>query len=246
MPLFITLMVFGIFMFRILQVQSTVQHSIDMASRTMAVTLGNTARDEDSMGMDDAALFAATIGLAEEQILTNDVPLSYVDGGILGFNYLESNTSGKYIDLKVRYTMTFPVGLFGDYKFSVSQRAKNRKWVGYDPSENEWDGKYVYVTTHGSVYHTDINCTYLYPSVRRIAENEVSSARNESGGKYYLCKRCGATKSNGYVYITDYGTAYHTDITCTEIRHDVNKVLYDSVKDVMDGCSKCAGESKKE
>ncbi len=242
MPLFITVMVFGIFLFRVLQVQSGVQHAIDSASRTMAVTLGDVAQDEgeENQDLDDVGLLAATIALSDAEILAKSVPVSYVDGGILGFNYLESSVTGNYIDVKVSYNMTMPVGLLGDFTFPVTQRSKNRKWVGYDPSENAWDGKYVYITEHGEVYHTDINCTYLYPSVHRIAESELDSARNKSGGKYYKCKKCGKVASSGYLYITDYGTAYHNDITCTEIRHNVSKVLYESVKDTMDGCSKCS------
>ncbi len=239
MPLFITLMVFGIFIFRILQVQSGIQQSLDIASRTMAVTLGDHSQDEE-LSWDDVLLIGGTIAYANEQILVNEVPLEYIDGGIIGLNYLGSSAQGNYIDLQVKYNMTFPVGLLGKHTFSVSQRSKNRKWVGYDPAEDEWDGEYVYITEHGSVYHTDINCTYLYPSVSMVSVDEVGDKRNKSGGKYYKCSRCKNVANNGYVYITDYGTAYHNSVACTEIKHNVSKVLYEDVKDTMAGCSKCA------
>ena len=50
-------------------------------------------------------------------ISSNKVPVEFVDGGALGFNFFESNVEGNYIDLKVTYTMTFPVGLLGDFSF---------------------------------------------------------------------------------------------------------------------------------
>ncbi len=257
MPLFITLMVFGIFIFRVLQVQSGMQQSINTASRTMAVSLGNVAnsgesnKDVNPDGEDpsvkgelsEAALLASTIALAGVEVANNHVPLEFIDGGAAGINFLESDASGNYIDLKISYEMTFPVGLLGDYSFEVNQRARNRKWVGYDKSEGSTDGTYVYITDHGEVYHRNYFCTYLNPSVHRVGESEVPNLRNKSGGKYYQCKRCKGTKANGFLYVTDYGEAYHTDVNCTEIKHNIKKVLYEEVKDKMNPCSKCsAGE----
>ena len=253
-PLFITMMVFGIFLFRLLQVQSGMQQSIDYASRTMAVTLGNVSNTGESDKdvtpdskeatikgeLSHAALLASTIGLAGYQVAQNNVPLEFIDGGAAGIDFLESSAEGNYIDLKVNYKMTFPVGLFGNLKFDVSQRARNRKWIGYDKAENETDGQYVYITEHGEVYHTNYYCTYLNPSVHRIEKSEVSSKRNKSGAIYYKCKRCRGVKEGGFLYITDYGTSYHSDVNCTEIKHDIKKVLLEDIKDKMRPCSKCA------
>lgn len=253
MPLFITLMVFGMFIFRLLQVQSGVQHSIDTASRMMAITLGNISNEGESdkdveINPDDATLGSfltsegmkvAAIGYAQANISSNKVPVEFVDGGALGFNFFESNVEGNYIDLKVTYTMTFPVGLLGDFSFDVSQRARNRKWVGYSKAENTTDGLYVYITDHGEVYHSSMNCTYLRPSVHRVPMGDLGSRRNNGGAIYYECKRCKNVKPNGFVYLTDYGTAFHNDPNCTEIKHNIKKVLYEEVKDSMRPCSKC-------
>ena len=254
MPLFITLMVFGIFIFRVLQVQSGMQQSIDYASRTMAVTLGNAAnsgesnQDVDTSTEDptvhgelsEAGLLASTIALAGVEVAKNKVPLEFIDGGAVGIYFLDSEVQGNYVDLKVSYTMTFPVGLLGDLSFDVSQRARNRKWVGYDKAEYTSDGKYVYITEHGSVYHTNYFCTYLNPSVHRVPIADVKNKRNKSGAIYYQCHRCKNVEANGFLYITDYGTSYHNDINCTEIKHNIKKVLYEEVKDTMSPCSKCS------
>ena len=255
MPLFISLMVFGMFTFRLLQVQSGIQQSIDNASRMMAVSLGNTANsgesDKDvnpeqedptlSGELSEAGLLAATIALAGVEVVNHDVPLEFIDGGAAGIYFLDSSAEGNYIDLTVSYKMTFPVGLLGKYSFDVTQRARNRKWVGYDKSEGETGGTYVYVTEHGQVYHNNYFCTYLNPSVHRVAKNEVKDKRNSGGAKYYQCARCKSVKANGFLYITDYGTAFHNDVNCTEIKHNIKKVLLEEVKDKMPPCSKCGG-----
>ena len=258
MPLFISLMVFGMFIFRVLQVQSGIQQSIDFASRTMAVTLGNVANEGESNQdvnpneqdptvrgeLSEGGLIAGTIAVAGVEVVKNKVPLEFIDGGALGLNFLGSEAEGNYIDLKVSYTMTFPIGLLGNLSFDVNQRARTRKWVGYDKAEYESDGRYVYITEHGAVYHVNYFCTYLNPSVHRVPEGEVKDKRNKGGAIYYECRRCKNKDANGFLYITDYGTSYHNDVNCTEIKHNIKKVLYEEVKDTMAPCSKCsAGEA---
>jgi len=123
----------------------------------------------------------------------------------------------------------------------VNQRARSRKWVGYDKAENTTDSRYVYITDHGEAYHSNYYCTYLNPSVHRISADEVSGKRNAGGGIYYPCEKCKPGKHpTGVLYITDYGTAYHGDINCKEIKHNIKKVLYEEVKETMRPCSKCA------
>ncbi len=237
-PLFITLMVFGMYTFRVLQVHSIVQQSIDSASRTMAVTLGNVSDQGETV------LLASTVAMAAIELKEREVPLEFIDGGPLGFDFLESTADGNYIDLKVNYRMSFPVGLLGDYTYEISQRARCRKWVGYDKNENETDGNYVYITEHGEAYHINYFCTYLNPSVHKVAKDEVSEKRNKSGGRYEKCQRCGKTEPGGFLYITDYGNSYHNDVNCTEIKHTIKKVLLEEVKDTMRPCSKCTAAHK--
>ena len=256
MPLFITLMIFGLFIFRILQVQAGVQQSLDYTSRTMAVTLGNVANkgesDKDvdtseqaptlSGELSEAALMVATIAMAGYEMADNNVPIEFIDGGAAGFDFFDTSVEGNYIDLRVNYQMTFPIGLLGEYTFDVAQRSRCRKWIGYDKAENTIDAQYVYITEKGEAYHRKYMCTYLNPSVRKISAEEIKNARNKGGAIYYECKRCKGKKAGGFFYITDYGTSFHKDINCTEIKHNIKKVLYEEVKDKMRPCSKCAGE----
>ena len=89
------------FTFRLLQVQSGIQQSIDNASRMMAVSLGNTANsgesDKDvnpdqedptlSGELSEAGLLAATIALAGVEVVNHDVPLEFIDGGAAGIYF---------------------------------------------------------------------------------------------------------------------------------------------------------------
>jgi hypothetical protein len=182
--------------------------------------------------------------MASAGVVENDVPLEYIDGGPLGIYFLDSTASGNYIDLKISYRMTYPIGLLGDLSFDVNQRSRNRKWVGYDKLEYETDGTYVYITEHGQAYHTNYYCTYLNPSVHAVKKEDVKESRNKGGEKYSVCRKCKNEPAGSYLYITDYGTAYHNSAECTEIKHNIKKVLLEDVKDSMRPCSKCAAGEK--
>ncbi|SHJ17849.1 hypothetical protein SAMN02745725_01923 [Pseudobutyrivibrio xylanivorans DSM 14809] len=256
LPLFITLMIFGMFIFRMLQVQSGVQQSLDAASRRMAVTLGNMAnegesdKDVDTSNaeptlrgeLSEAGLLIATISMAGYEVVEHKVPIEYIDGGAAGLDFSESTVEGNYIDLKVNYNLTFPIGLLGNYTYEVTQRSRCRKWVGCDKAEFSLDARYVYITEKGEAYHRNYMCTYLNPSVHSMPAEDIKSARNKSGGIYYQCHKCKNIKPGGLVYVTDYGTAWHSDISCKEIKHNIKKVLYEEVKNSMRPCSKCTGE----
>ncbi|MDC7278945.1 pilus assembly protein [Butyrivibrio fibrisolvens] len=256
LPLFITLMVFGMFIFRMLQVQSGVQQSLDTASRRMAVTLGNMANEGESDNdidpatqeptltgeLSEAGLLIATITMAGYEVVEHKVPIEYIDGGAAGFDFSDSSVEGNYIDLKVSYDLTFPIGLLGNYTYEITQRSRCRKWVGYDKAEFSLDARYVYITDKGEAYHRNYMCTYLNPSVHKLSAEDIKTARNKSGGIYYQCHKCKDTKPGGFLYVTDYGAAWHSDINCKEIKHNIRKVLYEEVKNSMRPCSKCTGE----
>ncbi len=231
LPLFITFMMFAVYFYRILQVEAGVQQALDFASATVAVTTGDEIEDD--------AQLAAAIALFEEQLLANNVPVSFISGSQAGINLLESSAEGNYIDLKASYTMHFPIGLLSSYNFDINQNAKSRKWVGYDPAENSWDGRWVYMTDNGEVYHTHLDCSYLDLSIHSVDKSQVDEERNESGAKYYPCPSCKAESASGSVYITDYGRQYHSSLTCYKLKRSINKVLLWDVDDAVPECLKC-------
>ena len=96
----------------------------------------------------------------------------------------------------------------------------------------------VYITAQGTVYHKSRQCTYLNPSIRQITQEQLDTARNSSGAKYYLCERCGKRSGSG-IYITDYGEKYHYDKNCSGLKRSIFSVPLSEVQD-KGACSKCA------
>ena len=76
-------------------------------------------------------------------------------------------------------------------------------------------------------------------SIRQITQEQLDTARNSSGAKYYLCERCGKRSGSG-IYITDYGEKYHYDKNCSGLKRSIFSVPLSEVQD-KGACSKCAG-----
>lgn len=149
---------------------------------------------------------------------------------------------GDIIDLKVSYRVVPFTALMGFDEFSMTQRYYGRAWTGYDVtqyvSDMEKEDPMVYITKTGTVYHINRNCVYLNPSIEALSAAAVESRRNEDGGKYYPCERCGKSAQGGEVYITSQGSRYHTQLNCSGLKRTIYTVPL-SQTGGRGRCSKC-------
>lgn len=115
-------------------------------------------------------------------------------------------------------------------------------WIGYvhDGSAEEGEEVYVYITETGTVYHRNRGCSYLNPSIRSVGGTELESLRNKGGAIYYACPLCDDSGAGGNYYITDYGTNYHTSVSCSGLKRTIYEVKLSEVGD-RGACSKCGG-----
>ncbi len=146
----------------------------------------------------------------------------------------------EQIDLVMTYQIRTPVPVIKLPGNFFLQRACVRAWTGrntYGKDElgNENGFKDVYVTENGSVYHEDLNCSYLNPSIREIDDDAIGALRNRSGEKYRPCESCGG--GNGTVYITDEGNRYHRSPGCSGLKRTIHTEGKDSCG--LRPCSKC-------
>lgn len=239
LPLFLGALVLLLFFFRVMSVQWGMQRALEDTSRLLAVTAGGDLEHSPESGERDlsgAAAAGILLGVREYR-----VPVSYIRGGMLGIDLTDSSLKGNYVDLRARYTVEFPLQFFGDLRWEITQSARNRKWVGYDSTEDSWDGRYVYVTAYGSVFHTAVSCSYLNPSIRSVDISTVGERRNQDGSRYQQCGECAHRIGTGSgVYITDYGTAYHKTLDCSGLKRTVYRVAYEDAGGYAP-CRKCGG-----
>lgn len=167
---------------------------------------------------------------------------SMISGGSAGIDCSNStsNWNTAVMDLSVRYDLEMPILMFRIPVVSCEEIVRVKGWTGYVAgAEGEETDEVVYVTDYGLVYHKSMSCTYLELSIQAISALEIEDLRNESGAKYYPCESCGSAGiSNGRVYITDYGTRYHTSLECSRVKRNIYAVPLDEVYG-LGGCSKC-------
>lgn len=148
------------------------------------------------------------------------------------------------MELSAEYEVKLPVPVFHIPTLHYRERMRMKGWNGYVKFNIPWNSteEIVYVTATGIVYHRNIHCTYLEPSVHTVTKEELDGIRNSSGGIYHLCERCGWQQGNGgFYYITDYGDRYHTSSACSGLKRSVYSVPLSEVKG-KGACSKCGGK----
>lgn len=162
---------------------------------------------------------------------------------VSGFHLLKSTIlEDNMIDLVVSYQLKPVIGIPGLGGIKIQQRARVRAWTGGKTGETGGgkapeDGKQVYVTTTGSVYHRDRNCTHIRLSIHSGNLNQMEALRNEGGGKYYACS---CYHGEGWVYYTDTGDRYHGSLSCSSLKRGVIPVSSSQVENYRP-CSRCGG-----
>ena len=135
-----------------------------------------------------------------------------VDTGIVKYDYLVS--------------FNLPYNFFNIENISKRLVNVRRAFIGSDgdrfSSETEV-GNTVYVArnvTNSSVYHSDINCTYLKKKTINFEYSNLSTHRNYNNKKYSKCDYCFKSISlngNTKCYVTQYGDKYHSISTCPKM-----------------------------
>ena len=221
-----------LFFFRVLQVQTQVQEALDYAGRKTAC--------EASAIHSQAGLLVSAEAYFQKELKNYELPQKYVSGGKKAIVLLRSDLSGSYIDLRADYYMKLPISFFKVKGLAIQQKSKCHKWIG-DREDGE-EADYVYVTEHGTVYHISRNCRYLDLSIQTVNMAQIPGKKNKNDHKYYACSGCAAKNAGlGVAYITDYGTCYHTSLSCSGLKRTIYLVRLDKVGD-KGPCGKCGGK----
>lgn len=174
---------------------------------------------------------------------------SIIKNGFSGINtyfstYMDGNDE---IDVIINYQIKIPLLFIKVDDIQIVQRVKLKSWNGYHPiprftkgtEGSDEEGETVFITETGTVYHTSRDCTHIRLSIHSVPFNQVKDLRNESGGKYKSCHRCGSQSENGAnVYITVSGDRYHSNKNCSGLKRTVTEVPLSQVKD-WNPCSRC-------
>ncbi len=231
LPVFICFIAFAIFFMKILVTQMTIQKVIDKTGQEISILAGI----KDDISIEEVRI------LCNGRIYTEASPLFSVDGGISNIDYSNSELGNNYINIYVSYRISFPLDIFGPLTWDIQQVSSSRKWIGWDPSEGEANGEFVYITKYGQAYHLKSSCPFLRLGIKAVEKKTVGEKRNENGKKYKPCKGCKANQSkNEMVYFTDYGDVYHVSLNCKGLNRSIMRIRIEQVEG-RHRCPKCGG-----
>lgn len=164
-----------------------------------------------------------------------------IEGGSRGIKCGKTrfNQIGQ-LQVCVEYRVKLPMTFLGISPMKMKEEFLLKSWTGYETfgEQSAADGEIVYITDWASVYHEAYDCTHLQLTVQAVPRKELGSYRNESGGKYHACEKCGKYPSMGNCYITDQGDKYHNSVSCSGLKRTIYAVTKEEVKGKR-GCSKC-------
>lgn len=146
------------------------------------------------------------------------------------------NLEEGMVDIVASYYYHYPFFSIGN-NIKIVQRARMKAWNGTDLTENI---NIVYITTTGSVYHTNKECRHLNLNISKKMFGELDSLRNKNGGKYKPCNICGTEElsSESVVYVTDNGNNYHSTLGCSGLTRGVIAIDISQIGD-RPLCSDC-------
>lgn len=256
MPLVILVGVSFLYMIKILDFQMELYTA--MADAADLVSAYSYTYDEISSSTDEEKKESQEEGLMSEygdplittalvySSISGKVDSSLIVGGFAGIYLGDSSirVENEKITITAVYYIKIPIMLNNSFTIKQCLRLCTRAFTGDNSyaeanKDNESDTTYVYITETGTVYHTDENCSYLNPKISQISKQQIEGLRNSSGAKYYQCRICikqGQTPDN--LYVCTYGTRYHSDINCRELKRSIKKVSIDEVKEMRE-CAKC-------
>ena len=247
-PVFLFAVIFFLYFFQFLSVMDSVQSGITEAGRFIS----RYAPVAEEGTLSETFKIILLKQKFYEYLDEGSINANCIVGGVYGITVTLTGEKEDSNELQIMaaYSFRFPIPFFGEKTSLVTQKVKTRTFVGQEMKKNrgqkkevdensELDDLLVYVTEHGSVYHTSESCTHLQFSISEITISQIKSARNHNGGKYKACEKCVKNKNmEESVYITNDGEHYHNSLSCSGLKRTVYAVPYLEVIGKRK-CSRC-------
>lgn len=239
LPLFIFFFVNIMTLFNILKVQVDIEAALHQTGSELSLMAFDLRFGEGAVGgVEDASALDTIAGAGGllfsreriRQYLGDGIDKSCITGGFDGISFLQSQVmmGNDIIDLVMDYKVHPLIPVIGFKEIPVEGRFYGHAWTGYDISQGlvteGSEEEMVYVTEHGEVYHRDVDCVHLRVKVESVDFKDLSHLRNNDGKIYYSCEYCGGNVGAGNVYITGYGTRYHTSVNCPGLKRKIYTV----------------------
>lgn len=251
MPLFLFGIVNILSFAEIIRVQSHIQEAMYETGKEMTVYGYAYNKLEDSFSIDGGTVLSEILAnTAVKARISSLAGVRYLDhsmvkGGSGGIWYFRSDIMEEddMIDLIARYEIMPFFKITGFRDIYMLNRCRMHAWTGYDNTQTHLTDEgeqIVYITETGSVYHLTRTCSHLKLNISAVSVAEVNNQRNEGGGRYTPCERCGNRPGGSMVFVTSDGNRYHTSLACSGLKRTIIEIPLSQVggKPPCSGCGR--------
>lgn len=221
---------------RLIAVEFLIRNELDKSVVEYASTIGSTNKNDTK---EKLFLKKEALILKVKTDLTKKKYAHLIQGGFLGMDFKNSYISDEMVFLSCSFKLKRMVPFFNANSKKIREISKARRFIGWNPMMEE-ENKYVYVTKNGVAYHESLSCPYLSPSIESVNRKGIRKVRNKQGGKYSRCSCMKGYKGNT-VYITNYGSLYHGNLSCRKLKRVIKTINILDAKKKYHSCPKCGG-----
>ena len=243
LPLFLCALCFLIMLGQLLLIEGEISHAVSKTAMTCAKQ--EAVKEVRGKGISGTGLLAPNV-IFYSLLQGDDLCKQCIVGGKHGILVSADKLAGEEkILVKASYILKVPVPFFGGARILRTIQAKRRIYSGYlphvhDSGENE-GSRLVFVTDHGTVYHTSLSCSHI---TLKVSPNSLEIKALEAKG----IRACGKCIKKGSTprayYITAEGDCYHSSLSCSGLKRTIKTATMSDVGG-MRKCSRCAAASGK-
>lgn len=247
LPVFLSAVCALIMMGQLLLVEGEIQHAVSKTAMICAKQESVSAI-YGKTGSSDLPLHFAEPTVAFYSVFQgSDLCSGCIVGGSRGItvSMQKPRLEAGRIRVTAVYALKIPLPFVGKLYTMKKVNSVRRMYTGYilhkGEGDDDDDDRIVYLTKHGSVYHTSLSCTHIS---LRISGSLLTVKSLEARG-VRRCEKC--IKKNQIpesLYITAEGDCYHSRLSCSGLKRTVKAVRLSEVRG-MRICGRCAMSSGK-
>ena len=248
LPFFILVFLSLTYFFNIMAFYSTLQHRLEETARNINSFAYILSDSETTPSKSDLLTSESIRHLFMSDDIKQLCRTMHVKNGENGISFYHSKIDKSYnsANLIITYNMSISFLPHVNIHIPFIQRCRFKLFTG-DPDTYyaENSSSIIYMTYHGTVYHTNKYCTYLIKYAEILDKNSLSEYEKAVNPSYSLCSACKRSLSseNHYIYISKTGSVYHYSRDCYYLTSHIYECNLADVKNQFQLCSRCSQSS---
>jgi len=248
LPFFILVLLSLIYLINIMALSHTLQIQLEETARKIN-SYAYISLDLET-GVSDSDIISSQIirSLFMSQDIKKLCDASHIKNGENGISFYHSKIEkADSADIIITYHVSIPFLSKLNLYIPLAQRCSFKLFTGnHDVHYNSSSASIVYMTAHGSVYHTNKYCSYLVKYTEILDKNSLSDYETASHRNLLLCSACKknfSAENTSFIYISQTGTVYHYSRDCYYLTSHIYECNLKDVKEEYPLCSRCSQAS---